>query len=50
MNMANVTFGDLRETVKEDVTSVLIHAKEEDVADIRAHLSEVHAEVIDHRR
>ncbi|CUX92946.1 Cof-type HAD-IIB family hydrolase [Bacillus velezensis] len=50
MNTANITFGDLRETVQEDVTSVLIHAKEEDVADIRAHLSDVHAEVIDHRR
>lgn len=29
---------------------MLIHAKEEDVPDIRAYLSDVHAEVIDHRR
>lgn len=50
MNTTNVTVGDLRDNLGEDVTSVLIHAKEEDVPDIRAYLSDVHAEVIDHRR
>lgn len=50
MNTTNVTVGDLRENLGEDVTSVLIHAKEEDVPAIRSYLSDVHAEVIDHRR
>ncbi|MFZ3589202.1 Cof-type HAD-IIB family hydrolase [Bacillus sp. DJP31] len=42
--------GDLKEILLHDPTSVLIHANEEHVADIRKHLSDVHAEVIDHRR
>ncbi|HWO75054.1 MAG TPA: Cof-type HAD-IIB family hydrolase [Bacillus sp. (in: firmicutes)] len=44
------TSGDLREFLKQAPTSLLIHAEEEDVDIIRKHLSDVHAEVIDHRK
>ncbi|AHL70939.1 Cof-type HAD-IIB family hydrolase [Bacillus altitudinis MN12] len=50
MNANKVTVGDLRNNLGENVTSVLIHAKEEDVGAIRSYLTDVHAEVIDHRR
>ncbi len=46
----NIKTGDLREILLHDPTSVLIHADEAHVADIRKHLSDVHAQVIDHRR
>lgn len=46
----HVTTGDIRNYLKTDPTSLLIHAKEEDVPSIRQHLHDVHAEVIDHRR
>lgn len=46
----NVTTGDLRNYLTESPTSMLIHADEEHVTEIRKHLSSVHAEVIDHRR
>ncbi|MCM3616888.1 Cof-type HAD-IIB family hydrolase [Sutcliffiella horikoshii] len=42
--------GDLRQVLKKDPTCILIHASEEEVPKIREYLSEVHAEVIDHRR
>ena len=42
--------GDLREILKKDPTCILIHASEDEVEKIRHYLSEVHAEVIDHRR
>lgn len=42
--------GDLRQRLHHNPTSLLIHADEEHVADIRSHLSDVHAEVIEHRR
>ena len=44
------TSGDLREYLKQAPTSLLIHAEEKDVDIIRKHLSDVHAEVIDHRK
>lgn len=44
------TTGDLRNYLKHDPTSMLIHAEEHHVEAIRSHLREVHAEVIDHRR
>ncbi|MEC1352813.1 Cof-type HAD-IIB family hydrolase [Bacillus sonorensis] len=50
MGNPNITVGDLRKNLGEDVTSVLIHAKEEDVPAIRSYLSDVHAEMVDHRR
>lgn len=46
----NITTGDLRNYLKDNPTSMLIHTDEEHVKSIRDHLSEVHAEVIDHRR
>jgi 5-amino-6-(5-phospho-D-ribitylamino)uracil phosphatase len=46
----SITTGDLREFLKQSPTSMLIHAEEQHVAAIRKHLSDVHAEVIDHRR
>lgn len=45
-----VTTGDLRVKLTNHPTSLLIHATEEQVPEIRRHLSDVHAEVIDHRR
>ncbi|MBM7647561.1 Cof subfamily protein (haloacid dehalogenase superfamily) [Bacillus ectoiniformans] len=45
-----ITTGDLRRFLSDHPTSMLIHANEEDVPSIRKHLSDVHAELIDHRR
>ncbi|AIE59318.1 Cof-type HAD-IIB family hydrolase [Bacillus methanolicus] len=45
----NITTGDLRKFLKHSPTSMLIHTDEENIKKIRAHLSEVHAEVINHR-
>lgn len=47
---SSFTSGDLRQYLKQDPTSMLIHAEEHHVEDIRNHLREIHAEVIDHRR
>ena len=44
-----ITTGDLRNFLEHPPTSMLIHAEEQQVAQISKHLSEVHAEVIDHR-
>ncbi|MDZ5470308.1 Cof-type HAD-IIB family hydrolase [Bacillus sp. 31A1R] len=46
----SITTGDIRRFLKDDPTSLLIHTDEEHVKSIRNHLSDVHAEVIDHRR
>ncbi|MFS0782906.1 Cof-type HAD-IIB family hydrolase [Bacillus sp. 1P06AnD] len=46
----NITYGDLRSFLQASPTSMLIHTEEHDVHSIRKHLSDVHAEVIDHRR
>ncbi|MGJ7919553.1 Cof-type HAD-IIB family hydrolase [Neobacillus sp. LXY-4] len=45
----NITTGDLRKFLTDSPTSLLIHTDEDQLKNIRAHLSEVHAEVIDHR-
>lgn len=45
-----ITTGDLRNYLKVDPTSMLIHAPVEKVQLIHDHLTAVHAEVIDHRR
>ncbi|MBS4172028.1 Cof-type HAD-IIB family hydrolase [Bacillus sp. FJAT-49736] len=45
-----VTTGNLLNFLQDNPTSILIHAEEKDVPKIRQHLSDVHAEVIDHRR
>ncbi|MGE6260219.1 Cof-type HAD-IIB family hydrolase [Heyndrickxia sporothermodurans] len=51
-NMGNptITTGLLTNSLTDNPTSMLIHAEEKDVPYIREHLSNVHAEVIDHRR
>ncbi|KIL47388.1 Cof-type HAD-IIB family hydrolase [Jeotgalibacillus campisalis] len=46
----SIQTGDLRTYLPDSPTSLLIHADEKHVQDIRSHLSHVHAEVIDHRR
>lgn len=52
INLGNpkLQMGDLRLHLHHDPTSILIHADENHVNDIRSHLSQVHAEVIEHRR
>lgn len=45
----SITTGDLRKFLKKSPTSMLIHTEEDQLSKIRQHLSEVHAEVIDHR-
>ena len=50
MNSTNITTGDLRNFLNVSPTSMLIHTEQRDVDEIRNHLSDVHAEVIDHRR
>ncbi|WP_071459124.1 Cof-type HAD-IIB family hydrolase [Bacillus massilinigeriensis] len=49
MGNPEVTTGDLRKFLRTSPTSMLIHTDQKDLAKIRSHLSEVHAEVIDHR-
>lgn len=51
-NMGNplIFEGNLKQTLKENPTSLLIQAQEDNVGIIRQHLSEVHAELIEHRR
>lgn len=50
MGDPSITTGDLRNYLRVDPTSMLIHAPYEKVDLIHAHLNSVHAEVIDHRR
>ncbi|WP_199426413.1 Cof-type HAD-IIB family hydrolase [Thermaerobacillus caldiproteolyticus] len=45
-----IEIGDLRQMLKADPTSILIHTDEEHVDDIQAYLSDVHANVLHHRR
>lgn len=49
MGNPNMKTGDLRRFLSDSPTSMLIHTEEEYVKTIRKHLSEVHADVIDHR-
>lgn len=44
------TIGSLKNELKEDPTSILIHPKEENIHEIRAHLDGYHAELIEHRK
>lgn len=44
------TIGSLKNTLTEDPTSLLIHPKEENIKEIRAHLDDFHAELIEHRK
>lgn len=49
MGNPNITTGDLRNYLNDSPTSLLIHTEEDELKNIRKHLSNVHAEVIDHR-
>lgn len=44
-----ITTGDLRDFLTDSPTSLLIHTDENEIIKIRKHLSDVHAEVIEHR-
>lgn len=46
----DIIHGDLLKNLKNSPTCLLIDSEESHVASIREHLSDVHAEVIDHRR
>lgn len=50
MGNPRVTVGSLKDTLKENPTSLLIQAEDENVPIIRQHLQQVHAELIEHRR
>ncbi|WP_085992754.1 Cof-type HAD-IIB family hydrolase [Oceanobacillus senegalensis] len=45
-----ITIGNLKHKLKEDPTSLLIYPKEEDILRLRNHLTEYHAELIEHRK
>ncbi|MRG87058.1 Cof-type HAD-IIB family hydrolase [Salinibacillus xinjiangensis] len=45
-----VTIGSLKNTLKEDPTSMLISPDKDHVTQLRKHLDDHHAEVIDHRK
>lgn len=51
VNFGNPTIkiGDLRNTLKNDPTSILIHTTEEKIPEINSYLSEVHANLVEHR-
>lgn len=50
MGNPNILTGDLKSTLKEDPTSLLIQADDVNTPIIRKHLQDVHAELIEHRR
>src|SRR5690606_40902623 len=50
MGKPNIETGDLRKILKHDPTSLLIHPDEVIADKIRKYLSEIHAEVVDHRK
>lgn len=50
MGNPNILTGDLKNTLKEDPTSLLIQADDVNTPIIRKHLQDVHAELIEHRR
>jgi 5-amino-6-(5-phospho-D-ribitylamino)uracil phosphatase len=50
MGNPTIYMGDPLETLQENPTCLLIDADEEEVEKVRQHLSDVHAEIIDHRR
>lgn len=50
MGNPRIVMGDLTANLPKDPTTLLIQSPEANIATIRNHLQEVHAEVIDHRR
>ncbi len=49
MGNPKITTGDLADFLQDSPTSLLIHTEENHLKEIRRHLSEVHAEVVEHR-
>ncbi|KGX86052.1 Cof-type HAD-IIB family hydrolase [Pontibacillus marinus] len=45
-----ITIGDIQQHLEEDPTSILIHPHPEQVPELRKHLDDQHAELIDHRK
>lgn len=50
MGNPRMTYGKIKEHLKDDPTSLLLHASDQEVAIIREFLEHTKAEVIDHRR
>lgn len=50
MGNPDIKIGDLKNLLRKDVTCILIHSPEENVEKIRQYLSNVHANIVDHRR
>lgn len=44
------TIGNLKDELRDDPTSLLIHPKEDHIDKLRSHLNDHHAEVIEHRK
>ncbi len=45
-----VTIGSLKNTLKEDPTSILISPRVDHIEELRSHLDDHHAEIIEHRK
>ncbi|MCT2535628.1 Cof-type HAD-IIB family hydrolase [Aquibacillus koreensis] len=45
-----ITIGSLKNELSEDPTSILIHPRKDHVQELRDHLNDKHAEVIEHRK
>ena len=50
MGSPNILMGDLKHTLQQNPTSLLVHADDVNTPIIRQHLQDVHAELIEHRR
>src|SRR5699024_4635506 len=42
--------GNIKNNLSEDPTSILIHPKEDHISELRTHLDDYHAELIEHRK
>lgn len=49
-NDSPFTIGNLQQNLTEDPTSLLIHPKETHIKELRSHLDDYHAELIEHRK
>lgn len=49
-NEERYIIGDIKSKLSEDPTSVLIHPKEDHIKELRSHLDDYHAEIIEHRK
>lgn len=49
-NEAPYVIGNLKQKLEEDPTSILVYPEEEQVQQLRSHLDDYHAEVIEHRK